>query len=143
MPDSRKLEDLHPRVAAMARAHIAACAAEGIRIIVTFTFRSNETQAALYAQGRTKPGKVVTNAKAGSSFHNYGLAYDVVPLDAASKADWATSGAAAKRWARIGALGKSLGLRWGGDFKSIKDLPHFEWSGDLTLADLRAGKRPS
>jgi peptidoglycan LD-endopeptidase CwlK len=142
--DSRSLDDLDPRVAAMCRQHIALCAAEGITLSVTFTYRSDETQAALYAQGRTVPGHIVTNAKPGESFHNYGLAYDVVPLKPNGAADWDTSNktGAAKRWQRIGAIGKSLGLRWGGDFNSIKDLPHFEWSGDLTLSDLKKGERP-
>ena len=141
--DSRSLDDLDPRVAAFCRQHIALCAAHGIKLLVTFTFRSKETQAALYAQGRTAPGPIVTNAKPGESFHNYGLAYDVVPVKPNGAPDWDVSSAAAvARWATIGALGKSLGLRWGGDFNSIKDRPHFEWSGNLTLKDLQAGKKP-
>ena len=144
MPDSRKLEDLDPRVAAMARAHIAACAAEGIRILVTFTLRSYETQAKLYAQGRTAPGKRVTNAPPGYSFHNFGLAYDLVPKELTKLPNWGDTpmhqARANELWAEVGALGKAQGLRWGGEFKSIKDRPHFEWSGTLKLADLRAGE---
>jgi peptidoglycan L-alanyl-D-glutamate endopeptidase CwlK len=142
-PDSRALADLHPHVAELCHAHIAACAADHIQIIVTFTLRSMATQGALYAQGRTAPGKIVTNAKPGESFHNYGLAYDVVPLDAHGHDDFDdVSTAAVLRWIEIGKLGKALGLRWGGDFHSIKDRPHFEWSGTLTLHDLQQGKRP-
>lgn len=141
--DSRKLSDLDPRVAALATRLLETAAAEDIRLLVTFTFRSKATQTALYAQGRTAPGKIVTNAKAGDSFHNYGLAFDIVPLKPNGAADWDTSTPAAKaRWARIGEIGRSLGLRWGGDWHSIKDLPHFEWSGDLSLAQLKQGKRP-
>lgn len=141
--DSRSLDDLDPRVAALCRQHLALCEAHGIKVIVTFTFRSKETQAALYAQGRTEPGEIVTNAKPGESFHNYGLAYDLVPLKPNGAADWdVKSATAAARWNEIGALGKSLGLRWGGDFHSIKDRPHFEWSGDLKLSDLQKGKKP-
>ena len=143
MLDSRSLGDLDPRVAAMCERHVAACTLAGIHLLVTFTFRSGATQAALYAQGRTKPGKVVTNAKAGQSFHNYGLAYDVVPVKPNGAVDYdTTSPAAVTRWQKIGELGKAQGLRWGGDFHSIKDLPHFEWSGELSLADLQEGKRP-
>ena len=53
-----------------------------------------EEQTALYAIGRTSPGKVVTKARAGESYHNYGLAFDWVPLKISTKnpelyvADW-------------------------------------------------------
>ena len=145
MADSRKLEDLHPRVRAMAQRLLDDAAKAGIPLTVTFTLRSMETQAALYAQGRTKPGKVVTNARPGYSFHNFGLALDVVPTELLKLPKWGDTPATQKRanelWSRLGAIGKAIGFRWGGDFKSIKDRPHFEWSGDLALADLRAGTR--
>ena len=70
MINSRKIEDLHPYVAKLCRAFVAACKKDGIDILITSTWRDNESQNALYAQGRTKPGKKVTNAKAGQSFHN-------------------------------------------------------------------------
>lgn len=146
MADSRKLEDLHPRVQTMARALLDKAAAAGIPLTVTFTLRSMETQDALYAQGRTKPGKIVTNARAGYSFHNFGLALDVVPTELLKLPNWGDTPATQKRandlWAKLGTIGKSIGFRWGGDFTTIKDRPHFEWSGSLSLADLRAGKRP-
>lgn len=145
MADSRKLEDLHPRVRAMAQRLLDDAAKAGIPLTVTFTLRSMETQAALYALGRTKPGKVVTNARPGYSFHNFGLALDVVPTELLKLPNWGDTPATQKRanelWSRLGAIGKAIGFRWGGDFKSIKDRPHFEWSGDLALADLRAGTR--
>lgn len=146
MADSRKLEDLHPRVQAMARKLLDEAATAGIPLTVTFTLRSMETQAALYAQGRTKPGKIVTNARPGYSFHNFGLAIDVAPTELLKLPNWGDTPANQKRanelWARLGAIGKAIGFRWGGDFTSIKDRPHFEWSGGLSLADLRGGKRP-
>lgn len=146
MTDSRRLEDLHPRVREMAEQLLDHAAAAGIPINVTFTLRSMETQDALYAQGRTKPGKVVTNARAGYSFHNFGLALDVVPAELLALPNWGDTPERQAHttaiWNRLGAVGKAIGFRWGGDFHSIKDRPHFEWSGDLTLADLRAGKRP-
>jgi peptidoglycan L-alanyl-D-glutamate endopeptidase CwlK len=146
MADSRKLEDLHPRVQAMARRLLDDAARAGIPLTVTFTLRSMETQAALYAQGRSKPGKIVTNARPGYSFHNFGLALDVAPTELLKLPNWGDTLATQKRadalWAKLGAIGKAIGFRWGGDFVSIKDRPHFEWSGGLSLADLRAGKRP-
>ena len=138
---SRRLEDLHPRVRAMCEAHLAACRAAGIDIIVTSTLRTMEEQAALYAQGRSTPGRKVTNAKPGQSFHNYGLAYDVVPLRA-GKPVWGTIGPDLALWQRVGALGKAQGLEWAGDWVRFKEFPHFQWTGGLTLKDLQAGKRP-
>ncbi|WP_425230224.1 M15 family metallopeptidase [Sphingomonas sp.] len=147
MADSRSLDDLHPTVHAMAQTLLARAAAAGIPLAVTFTFRSMETQAKLYAQGRTAPGKRVTNAKPGYSFHNFGLALDVVPAELEKLPDWGDIPAHQVRtdqlWAKIGTIGKAIGFRWGGDFGTIKDRPHFEWSGSLDLADLRAGKRPA
>lgn len=64
MVNSRKIEDLHLIVAAKCRAFIAACAAHGIDVVITSTFRDAESQNALYAQGRTAPGKKVTNVRA-------------------------------------------------------------------------------
>lgn len=146
MSDSRKLEDLHPKVRAMAERLLADAEAAGLPLKVTFTLRSMETQAALYAQGRTKPGKVVTNARAGYSYHNFGLALDVVPLSLLALPNWGDTPKHQKAtdaaWAKVGAIGKAIGFRWGGDFKSIKDRPHFEWSGGLSLAQLREGHRP-
>lgn len=146
MTDSRKLEDLHPRVRAMAQRLLDDAKGAGIPLTVTFTLRSMATQSALYAQGRTKPGKIVTNARAGYSYHNFGLALDVVPTELLKLPNWGDTPANQARanalWARVGAIGKAIGFRWGGDFKSIKDRPHFEWSGDLALADLRSGKVP-
>ncbi len=131
----------------MAERLLADAAAAGIPLTVTFTLRSMATQAALYAQGRTCPGCVVTNARPGYSFHNYGLALDVVPTELFKLPNWGDTRAHQAHtdalWAKLGAIGLGVGFRWGGKFRSIRDRPHFEWSGELTLADLRAGARPS
>lgn len=125
---------------------MAACAAAGIPIRITFTYRSNETQDALYAQGRTKPGKVVTNAKAGQSFHNFKLAYDGVPEKLLKLENWGDNKKdqpiADAAWNLYGELAEAQGLEWGGRWKSIKDRPHCQWSGGITLAQLRAGHYP-
>ena len=80
MINSRKLEDLHPKVKPMVEAFIQKCADNGIDLLVTSTYRDHESQNALYAQGRTTPGKKVTNAKGGQSWHNWRVAVDIVPL---------------------------------------------------------------
>ena len=137
MINSRDLKDLDPYVAGLAKQFIAACKKQGIDLLVTSTYRDNESQDALYAQGRTKAGRIVTNAKAGQSFHNYRIAFDVVPI-VNGKPQWNDF----RTFQKIGAIGKSVGLDWGGDWKSIKDYPHFQWTGGLSLAQLKAGKRP-
>ena len=62
MINSRDPADLIPRVAAKCAAFVSACKAQGVDVIITSTYRDKESQDALYAQGRTKPGPRVTNA---------------------------------------------------------------------------------
>jgi peptidoglycan L-alanyl-D-glutamate endopeptidase CwlK len=94
----------------------------------------------LYAQGRTTKGSIVTNAKAGQSWHNYRLAFDIVPLKN-GKPVWGTSGADGKLWKAIAKIGKACGLEWAGDWKTFSEYPHFQHTGGLTLKDLQAGKQ--
>lgn len=127
-----RLGKLHPKVREAARKFINAAEAEGIKLRVTHTLRTIAEQDALYAQGRTAPGKIVTNAKGGRSFHNYGLALDVVEIKD-GKALWSNP-----RWNRIGELGKQYGFKWGGDWQSLKDMPHFEMTFGYTTSQLMA-----
>lgn len=135
MINSRKLEDLLPPVRERVERMIAACDAEGIDLLVTSTYRDNASQEALYAQGRTAPGRIVTNARSGQSYHNYRCAVDVVPIRN-GKAIW---NAKDPIWQRIGALGKAAGLEWAGDWKRFKEFPHFQYTAGLTLAQLQKG----
>lgn len=134
-----RLSKIHPTLADKARQLIAKAHEEGIDLVVTQGLRTIAEQNALYAQGRTAPGKIVTKAKGGSSYHNFGLAFDIAIRKEDGSIDWDT----AKLYSRVGQLGKSIGLEWGGDFKSIKDTPHFQLTFGLTLSQLRTGKRPS
>ena len=129
---SRKLADLHPDVQPLAQKFLDKCAAENIDILITCTFRSPKEQTALYEQGRTKPGRIVTNAKAGQSKHNYeiaglpaSLAFDVVPLRG-GKPVWGTQGDDLILWTRVGEIGESVGLSWAGRWKRMREFPHFE-----------------
>ena len=135
MINSRSLDDLLPAVKARVERFIAAAKAEGIDLLVTSTYRDNESQNALYAQGRTAPGKIVTNAKAGESFHNFRCAVDVVPI-VAGKPRWDVKD---EVWQKIGKLGKAQGLEWAGDWKRFKEYPHFQYTGGLNLAQLQKG----
>jgi peptidoglycan L-alanyl-D-glutamate endopeptidase CwlK len=134
----KTLQDAHPFVAAKARQLITEAYKEGINIIITQGLRTIEEQNELYAQGRAKPGKIVTNAKGGESYHNFGLAFDFAVFNADGSVNWKVD----DKWKRVGQLGKSLGLEWGGDWTSFKDYPHFQYTFGLSLAQLRAGERP-
>lgn len=134
MINSRKIEDLTPEVQALCNKFISECAKVGIDLLVTSTYRDFESQNELYAQGRTKPGNKVTNAKAGESFHNYRIAFDVVPI-INGKADWNST-----RWPEIGEIGEKCGLSWAGRWKgSLRETAHFQMPG-VTIASLKEQK---
>lgn len=125
-----RINTLHPKVREKARQFINKAEKQGIKLRITSAYRTWAEQTELYAQGRTKPGSIVTNAKAGESSHNFGTAIDVVPI-VNGNADWNTD------WNKIAVIGKSLGFAWGGDWVSFKDKPHFEMNFGNTLAQLR------
>jgi len=136
MINSRNINDLLPNVKVRVEKFIELCDEEGIDLLITSTYRDNESQEALYEQGRTRPGKIVTNAKPGESWHNYRCAIDVVPL-INGKPNWDGSDPI---WETIGELGERAGLEWAGRWRTFKELAHFQYTGGLTLADLKAGK---
>lgn len=121
MITSRDLADLLPRTAAKVSNMITGCKEAGIDLLVTATYRDNESQDALYAQGRTMLGKKVTNVKGGDSFHNHRVAVDVVPI-VNGKCVWDDL----TLWARVGAIGTQCGMEWGGYWERWKDKPHFQ-----------------
>jgi peptidoglycan L-alanyl-D-glutamate endopeptidase CwlK len=129
MSSSRRLEDLHPDMLPRVQTFLAAARLHGIDLLVTCTWRSPEEQARLYAQGRTTPGKRVTNAKPGQSMHNYmlnglpaSLAVDVVPLRS-GKPVWA---AADPVWQEVGKHGEAASLEWAGRWTRFREFPHFQ-----------------
>lgn len=137
MINSRKIFDLHPEVASRCIMHKARCETElGIELLITSTYRDGESQNALYAQGRTAPGSIVTRARAGESFHNYRVAYDVVPL-VDGKPVWDVSHPV---WQEVGRIGKECGLEWAGDWKNFPEYPHFQYTRGLSIADFAAGQ---
>lgn len=111
------------------------------------TLRTFAEQDALYAQGRTKKGSKVTNARGGQSYHNYGLAIDIVLLVDKDKngtfesASWETKvdfdGDGKEDWQEIVAIFKRYGWEWGGDWKFL-DTPHFQKTLGKTIAQLKA-----
>lgn len=140
MINSRKIEDLHPKVQAMANAFVAKCKANGIDVLITSTYRDLESQQALYDQGRSMASKargekIVTNAKAGQSFHNWRVAFDFVPI-VCGKACWNDTSV----FERCGAIAESVGLEWAGRWKTFKELAHCQYTGGLKLTDFQSGK---
>ena len=136
MINSRSLNELTPDAKERAEAFVEAAKAEGIDLLVTSTYRDGDSQNALYAQGRTTAGNIVTRAKAGESWHNWRCAFDVVPL-VNGKAIWDDQ----TMWKKIGEIGKSCGLEWAGDWVTFKEYPHFQYTGGLTLAQLQQGAK--
>ena len=136
----RNIATLLPQVQPLARALIESAAAIGIAIKVISGTRTYEEQDALYEQGRSKPGRVVTNARGGYSNHNFGVAFDIGVFEGGRYLDESPA------YKAVGAIGMKLGLEWGGNWKTIQDEPHFqlrpEWARDLSerdmLAELRA-----
>ena len=130
--------DVHP----YARALVQRAAAVGITIKIISGTRTYAEQDELYAQGRTKPGKKVTNARGGYSNHNFGIAFDIGVFEGTSyKGE-------SPKYSAVGMLGEELGLEWGGNWKSFQDQPHYQlrptWAATLnerdTLTELRRRK---
>ncbi len=124
-----RLKDVHPLLASKVRAMANELAAEGVMIRVTQGLRSWADQERIYQQGRSSPGPIVSNAKPGQSYHNYGLAVDVVPMTPLGP-DWDTSHPV---WKRIIEVGISLGLESGATWRTFKDYPHFQLTGNLPV----------
>jgi peptidoglycan LD-endopeptidase CwlK len=121
----KRLSEVYPGLADKVRQMAAQLEAEGIDIRVTQSLRPWKEQEALYEQGRSQPGEIVTNARPGYSWHQFGLAVDVAPLTPQG-VDWNTSHPV---WVRIVAVGESLGLFPGAEFRSFPDWPHFQLTG--------------
>jgi hypothetical protein len=98
-------------------------ATTGRKWAVSDALRTMAQQREIYAQGRTKPGRVVSNAKPGQSAHNFGYAVDLWPLKANGDFDWC---AKVDLFKKMGAIATELGLTWGGTFRTLFDAPHVE-----------------
>ena len=136
----RTIATLLPQVQPLARALVESAASIGIAIKVISGTRTYDEQNALYEQGRTKPGSVVTNARGGYSNHNFGIAFDIGVFEGGRYVKESPA------YKAVGALGMKLGLDWGGSWRTIADEPHFQlrpaWAREMSerdmLAELRA-----
>lgn|SRR4030067_1097327 len=143
---SRRLEDLHPDLEPLAVKFLAQCELFNVDVMITCTYRSHAEQAELYAQGRTKPGKIVTWARPGESLHNAmgpdgmpsSRAFDFVVLRH-GKIVWGTGGDGIdadptdddvddlELWQKAGVVAEAIGLEWAGRWsKGKREFPHVQ-----------------
>ena len=127
---SRSLDDLTPPMRAKALAFMDECQACGVSVLIYCTLRSNAEQAQLYAQGRSLPGRIVTNAKPGQSLHNpdatgKARAFDAVPMRN-GVALWSD----AQALTTMGEAGEAVGLEWAGRWSGgLREYVHFQEKG--------------
>ncbi len=112
---------------------------KGINIRATETFRSFKKQDADYQIGRTRPGKIITNAKGGESFHQYGLSFDFCIIHSDGKCSYNMiedlNKNTIKDWMEVVHTFTDLGFEWGGNW-GFKDNPHFQRSFGYTWQEL-------
>lgn len=133
---SRDLADLVPSVREKVERFVQSCAAAGVSVLVYCTYRSAEEQEMLYRQGRLDPGKIVTNARAGESWHQYRRAVDAVPLRS-GKPLWKYD-ASAPEWQVFADQADAVGLEWAGDWKRFREYVHLQDTGGKTIEEARA-----
>lgn len=138
---AKNVATLNPRVQQVFRNWIAECQilakAYGYEYKAISGNRTWDEQARIYAQGRTAPGKIVTNAKPGYSNHNFGIAVDMGVFKNGKYLDDADPENADAFHKKAAEIAAKYNLDWGGNWKSIKDNPHFEYKIGKTLTQLR------
>ena len=139
MLNSRDISLLRSDVAANCRKWLERCKAAGLNVLVTNTVRDREYQESLYAQGRTKPGSIVTNGRV-PTFHadTAGLAFDFCKNIRGQEYD------DSEFFEKAAEIAKEMGFSWGGDWKTFPDRPHIQWDngGEWTSGMILAGKLP-
>jgi peptidoglycan L-alanyl-D-glutamate endopeptidase CwlK len=146
----QRIEKLHPVVREEMKKIIEDCNKSltgKAKVRITQGLRTSEEQAKLYAQGRTVPGKKITNARPGQSIHNYGFAVDICLIIDEKSASWDTAkdwdNDRIADWYECVKIFARYGWEWGGNWKTFKDLPHFqkkEWGSWKFLQNLSKDK---
>ena len=119
----RDITRLHPELQMKIRELMSLCEENNLKIGISECLRTAEEKNELYAKGRTKPGRIVTNANGSEylSMHQWGIAFDFYRNDG--------KGAYNEEddfFIKVGRLGESIGLEWGGSWTSFVDKPHFQ-----------------
>jgi len=140
MVNSRKLEDLDPEARQVCIQHLLKAKDRGIELLVTSTWRDFEAQDSLYQIGRThyQERHIVTNARAGGSWHNYKVAWDVCPI-VQGKPVWDANDPI---WKEVIRCGKEVGAEAGADWPTFPDRPHFQirppnGDGSISIVEAR------
>jgi len=123
---------LTPAAQSKAREWLLKCLETGINVKIITGLRTYKEQDELYAQGRTAPGRKVTNAPAGYSWHNFGVAWDFVVFDEDGQPQWESP-----LMEECGKIAELLGHEWGGRWTSPQDTPHVTVKMGCTLAEAR------
>src|SRR5699024_3331541 len=135
----KRVGNVHPVVWKYGENLIRQAYKKGLYIMFSDGNRTAAQQNSLYAQGRTKPGKIVTNARAGQSLQNYGVAFDMIITNKnGTSATWDKD-----KLNQAARMAEQLGFESRGGGKSIVDRPHIQMTGGLSLAQLQAGKKPN
>lgn len=139
---SRNTKELHPFLQIKINELQELCNKKGLKIGIGECFRTVKEQDSLYALGRTAAGKIVTNAKGSgySSLHQWGIDFDFYRNDGKGAYNNTDN-----FFEKVGKVGQSIGLEWGGNWRSIKDNPHFQLpiygSGSSTIKSIYASPK--
>jgi len=140
---NRDFDKLYPPFREKLEYGLSMADAAGLKVYLFEGYRTLERQAQLYAQGRTIPGRIVTNARAGLSMHNYGIAADLV-FDGSPKEgiQWSWDGDYVNgkegSYSRLGPLMEMAGLTWMGRSKTFFEMPHFDLPIKMNVYEMKS-----
>ncbi len=136
----KRINNCHPATIIKLHQWLVNCSIQNIGVRIVQGIRSYKYQDELYAQGRTKPGKIVTKAKGGESWHNFGCAFDFGLLHEGRFVSWDMredlNHDGISDWLECVDIAKELGFEWGGDWEE-PDYPHFQMTFGLSRQEAR------
>lgn len=131
---SRNLDDLDSRFRPFVDNFLSQCKMQNLDVLIYCTYRTDDEQDLLYAQGRTTPGHIVTNARAGQSAHNFRLAFDGCPM-MGGKPLW-NEPLIGPHWQLYGQIAVNVGMEWGGNWTGFVEEPHCQMANWKTVAGI-------
>ncbi|MFD1065210.1 M15 family metallopeptidase [Oceanobacillus locisalsi] len=144
--EGEEITNLHPEVQEAVETLIDRADDIDIEVVITDGLRTDEEQEALYARGREDDRDIVTHARAGESYHNYGLAVDYAIRDHDGEIIWDIhydgNDNGESDWFEVADIAKDLGFEWGGDFNRFPDYPHLQMTFGLSISELERSYRP-